>query len=141
MKTIQVTDWKKSRCTEHENFLRFEKDLNFSRPWFSEIKVQIKRPSGYSSIKWRLEKLSLIKLPIHYLLNTYPHSCFKGIEFYWSFVGRFMYLWKFHYFFKIAVRLTHFITSKLSKIREKWTAAIKRYYILAHKPGLRSKDQ
>jgi hypothetical protein len=26
------------------NFLRFEIDLNFSRSWFSEIKVQIKRP-------------------------------------------------------------------------------------------------
>ena len=26
-------------------FLRFETDLDFSRPWFSEIKVQIKRPS------------------------------------------------------------------------------------------------
>ena len=25
-------------------FLRFEADLDFSRPWFSEIKVQIKRP-------------------------------------------------------------------------------------------------
>ena len=34
---------KKSRCAGPEIFLRFESDLNFSRPWFSEIKVQIKR--------------------------------------------------------------------------------------------------
>ena len=46
---IQETNWKKLRCTEKkircagpEFFLRFEVDLNFSRPWFSEIKVQIK---------------------------------------------------------------------------------------------------
>ena len=30
-----------------ENFLRFETDVGFSRPWFSEIKVQIKRPLVY----------------------------------------------------------------------------------------------
>ena len=34
---------KKSMCAGPEIFLRFETDLNFSRPWFSEIKVQIKR--------------------------------------------------------------------------------------------------
>ena len=28
-----------------EMFRRFEADLDFARPWFSEIKVQIKRPS------------------------------------------------------------------------------------------------
>ena len=40
---------KKLRCTEKkfsfsgpEIFLRFETELNLSRPWFSEIKVQIK---------------------------------------------------------------------------------------------------
>ena len=38
---------KKSRCAGPENFLRFETDLNFSRPWFSEIKVQIKWPYDY----------------------------------------------------------------------------------------------
>ena len=27
------------------NFLMFEADLDFSRPWFSEIKVQIKKPN------------------------------------------------------------------------------------------------
>ena len=45
--------WKKSRCqtlkksrfAEPEIFLGFEIDLDFSRPWFSEIRVQIKRPS------------------------------------------------------------------------------------------------
>ena len=35
---------KKSRFAGTENFLRSEADLDFSRPWFSEIKVQIKRP-------------------------------------------------------------------------------------------------
>ena len=33
---------KKFRCAGTEIFLRFEADLNFSRPSFSEIKVQIK---------------------------------------------------------------------------------------------------
>ena len=53
LKKTQVTNWKKKfRCTEKkfssagpEIFLRFETDLNFSRPSFSEIKVQIKWPS------------------------------------------------------------------------------------------------
>ena len=36
---------KKCRFAGPEIFLRFEADLNFSRPWFSEIKVQIKRPN------------------------------------------------------------------------------------------------
>ena len=55
LKKIQVTNWKKIRWTEKkfrcagpEVFLRFESDLNFSRPWFSEIKVQNKRPSDGS---------------------------------------------------------------------------------------------
>ena len=51
LKKNQLTNWKKFRSTEKkfrcpgpEIFLRFETDLNFSRPWFSEIKVQIKWP-------------------------------------------------------------------------------------------------
>ena len=36
---------KKFRFPGPEIFLRFETDLNFSRPRFSEIKVQIKRPT------------------------------------------------------------------------------------------------
>ena len=51
LKKIQLTNWKKIRSTEKkircagpEIFLRFETDLNFSRPWFSEKKVQIKWP-------------------------------------------------------------------------------------------------
>ena len=36
---------KKSRFAGPEIFLRFEADLAFSRAWFSEIKVQIKRPN------------------------------------------------------------------------------------------------
>ena len=40
-KIIQLTNWKKIP----DIFLRFEADLDFSRPWFSEIKVQIKRPT------------------------------------------------------------------------------------------------
>ena len=35
---------KKSRFAGPEIFLRFETNLDISRPWFSEIKVQIKRP-------------------------------------------------------------------------------------------------
>ena len=35
---------KKSRFAEPEIFLGFEINLDFSRPWFSEISVQIKRP-------------------------------------------------------------------------------------------------
>jgi hypothetical protein len=38
---------KKFRCAGPEIFLRFETDLNFSRPWFSEMKVQIKWPNMY----------------------------------------------------------------------------------------------
>ena len=52
LKKIQLTNWKKFRSTEKkircagpEIFLRFETDLNFSRPWFSEMKVQIKWPN------------------------------------------------------------------------------------------------
>ena len=57
LKKIQLTNWKKFRSTEKkfrcagpEIFLRFETDLNFSRPWFSEMKVQIKWPSVRSEI-------------------------------------------------------------------------------------------
>ena len=35
---------KKSRFVVPKIFLRLESDLNLSRPWFSEIRVQIKRP-------------------------------------------------------------------------------------------------
>ena len=41
---------KKSRCAGPENFLRSETNLNFTRPWFSKIKVQIKRPKENSSV-------------------------------------------------------------------------------------------
>ena len=40
-KKLRCTE-KKFRCARPEIFLRFETDLNFSRPWFSEIKVQNK---------------------------------------------------------------------------------------------------
>ena len=47
LKKIQVTNWKKIRCTEKqfrctgtEIFIRFETDLDVSKRWFSEIKVQ-----------------------------------------------------------------------------------------------------
>ena len=46
LKKIQVPNLKnKSRFTEPEFFLGFKIDLDFSRPLFSEIMVQIKRPS------------------------------------------------------------------------------------------------
>jgi hypothetical protein len=41
----------KKRCAGPEIFLRFETDLNFSRPLFSEIKVQIKRPFVYFALQ------------------------------------------------------------------------------------------
>ena len=40
----------KFRFAGPENFIRFEADLDFSRPWFSEIKVQIKRPFDWCNI-------------------------------------------------------------------------------------------
>ncbi len=46
-KKLRCTE-KKFRCAGPEIFLRFETDLDFSRPRFLEIKVQIKRPT----IKW-----------------------------------------------------------------------------------------
>ena len=55
-KKLRCTE-KKFRCAGPEIFLRFETDLNFSRPWFSEIKVQIKWPSNgilYKSSRLRL---------------------------------------------------------------------------------------
>ena len=36
---------KKSRFAGPENFPKFKTDLDFSRPWFSEIKAQIKSPN------------------------------------------------------------------------------------------------
>ena len=57
LKKIQLTNWKKFWSNEKkfryagpEIFLRFETDLNFSRPWFPEIKVQIKWPNEYQKI-------------------------------------------------------------------------------------------
>ena len=49
-KKIQLTNWKKIRCAGPGIFLRFETDLNFSRHWFSEMKVQIKWP-----MVWRMK--------------------------------------------------------------------------------------
>ena len=46
-KKLRCTE-KKFRCAGPEIFLRFETDLNFSRPWFLEIKVQIKWPNVYN---------------------------------------------------------------------------------------------
>ena len=40
---------KKSGVQDLKIFLRFETDLNFSRPWFSEMKVQIKWPMYWVS--------------------------------------------------------------------------------------------
>ena len=50
---------KNSRFAGPEIFLRFEADLDSSRPCFSEIKVQIKRP-----ILWSLQGSFLFKLII-----------------------------------------------------------------------------
>ena len=51
-----MTNWKKPRCTEKkfrctgtEIFLRFETELDLSRPWFSEIKVCFKPYKNFSS--------------------------------------------------------------------------------------------
>ena len=58
---------KKFRCAGPEIFLRFETDLNSSRPWFSEIKVQIKRPIVGSNIfLWiRTNSFEIIKKGIY----------------------------------------------------------------------------
>ena len=55
--------WKKSRFAEPEIFLGFEIDLDFSRPCFSEIRVQIERPSDASIF---FHTLSLILLSTHF---------------------------------------------------------------------------
>ena len=44
-KNLGVKTEKMSRFAEFEIFLGFEINLDFSRLWFSEIRVQIKRPS------------------------------------------------------------------------------------------------
>ena len=44
---------KKLRFAGPEIFLRFETDLNLSRPWFSEIKVQMKWPTDPLWQIWR----------------------------------------------------------------------------------------
>ena len=40
----------KSRFAGLEIFLRFEADLHFPRPCFSEIKVHIERPTGLNQL-------------------------------------------------------------------------------------------
>ena len=66
LKKIQLTNWKKFRSTEKkfrcagpEIFLRFETDLNYTRPWFSEMKVQIKWPT----VVCKLVGIKLILVP------------------------------------------------------------------------------
>ena len=58
---------KKSRFAGPEIFLRFDADLDISRPWFSEIKVKIKRPivglpfgwsGAFLKCKWFLKAFS-----------------------------------------------------------------------------------
>ena len=65
---------KKIRCAGPEIFLRFETDLNFSRPRFSEIKVQIKWPKNNMFLALHRRKklaerfvarLALFLLPLH----------------------------------------------------------------------------
>ena len=74
LKKIQLTNWKKFRSTEKkfrcagpEIFLRFETDLNFSRPWFSEMKVQIKWPrvqiKRVSNLKFKSWTVSIGRSP------------------------------------------------------------------------------
>ena len=48
-KKLRCTE-KKFRCAGPEIFLRFERDLDLSRPWFSEIKVQNKWLYDYQQI-------------------------------------------------------------------------------------------
>jgi hypothetical protein len=45
-------------------FLRFETDLYFSRPGFSEIKVDIKRPIGSNKfyVGWKFPRLTVGKI-------------------------------------------------------------------------------
>ena len=50
---------KKIRYVGPEFLLRFETDLNFSRPWFSEMKVQIKwlKVTSWINGKWRVDRV------------------------------------------------------------------------------------
>ena len=62
---------KKSRFAEPEIFLGFEIDLDFSRPGFSDIRVQIKRPNKRQTlqcnIQWYLIFRTLNQLKEFYL--------------------------------------------------------------------------
>ena len=66
---------KKSHYAGPEIFLRFETDLKFSRPWFSKIKVQIKRPQ-VGSLASRMPKC----------FSTRPRSSTAS---WWSFIAFF----------------------------------------------------
>ena len=57
---------KKSRFPGPEIFLRSETDLDFSRPRFSEIKVQIKRPKSL----WLL----LVSPTVHWGANPFGEA-------------------------------------------------------------------
>ena len=58
---------KKSSCEGPDIFLRLETDLNFSRPQFLEIKVQIKRQRVLISKYWKFMQLKSYNLQYHSL--------------------------------------------------------------------------
>ena len=57
--TSRCQTWKKSRYPEPEIFLGFKTYLDFSRTWFSEIRVQIKRPTV--SRKYKLNTFCILQ--------------------------------------------------------------------------------
>ena len=68
-KKLRSTE-KKFSCAGPEIFLRFETDLNFSRPWFSEIKVQIKWPLHRSKQFVTGSQIRLRQWHITFFLNN-----------------------------------------------------------------------
>ena len=60
---------KKSRSAGPEIFLGFEIDLDFSRPWFSEIRVQIKRQSLKQD--WKITAVGLSMLKHLYMFSKF----------------------------------------------------------------------
>ena len=73
-KILRCTE-KKFRSAGPEIFLRFETDLNFSRPWFSEIKVQIKwLPDWTEKGLFLLHELFLEQLKTYHTLLR-EHIC------------------------------------------------------------------
>ena len=79
--------WKKKcRFAGPEIFLMFVVDLDFSWPWFSEIKVQIKRPIFWSqSIFLTLIKSYYIQIYLCLVIGWFAKWLFMKMHF-WSYL-------------------------------------------------------